>query len=148
MDRYSEDVDIAIIYKEYQTENVIKTIIRNIQKEITTDLKEKEIQGITSKDSSFRRSVFEYIAIVKNNSKNKLLVEINSLANPFPFQAKIITSMVSEFLIHKKHEKFIDEYELHPFEMNVLSKEKNFNRKTGVADLIFIFGKFIGSNFR
>jgi predicted nucleotidyltransferase component of viral defense system len=38
IERFSEDVDIAIINDKGKTGNEIKTIIRNIEKEITPDL--------------------------------------------------------------------------------------------------------------
>ena len=56
-----------------------------IEKEITSDLNELQIDGVTSKGSRFRKSVFEYVTTEKGNASNKLIVEINSFANPFPF---------------------------------------------------------------
>lgn len=83
IDRFSEDVDIAIIYENLDTGNQLKKIIRTIEKEITTDLKEIEIDGLTSKGSRFRKSIFEYPSSNKNASNNKLIIEINSFANPY-----------------------------------------------------------------
>jgi len=60
IERFSEDVDIAIINDKDKTGNEIKTIIRTIEKEITPDLKEVQLFGVTSKGSRFRKSVFEY----------------------------------------------------------------------------------------
>jgi predicted nucleotidyltransferase component of viral defense system len=60
IERFSEDVDIAIINSDGKSGNEIKTIIRTIEKEITLDLSELKIEGITSKGSKFRKSVFEY----------------------------------------------------------------------------------------
>lgn len=57
IDRFSEDIDIAIINDSNKTPNEVKTIIRNIEKAITTDLSELNIEGITSKGSKFRKSV-------------------------------------------------------------------------------------------
>lgn len=84
IDRFSEDVDIAIINDKGKTGNEIKTIIRTIEKEITPDLKELQMDGLTSKGSRFRKSVFKYLTIEKGNANNKLIVEVNSFANPFP----------------------------------------------------------------
>jgi len=60
IERFSEDVDIAIINDKDKTGNEIKTIIRTIEKEITPDLTEVQLLGVTSKGSRFRKSVFEY----------------------------------------------------------------------------------------
>lgn len=139
IERFSEDVDIAIINNRGMTGNVIKTIIRNIEKEITTDLTEVQIDGVTSKGSRFRKSVYEYVPIDKNNPSNKLTVEINSFANPFPFSQLSIKSMVFDFLTQTRNTKFIDQFSLHPFEINVLSKEQTLLEKL-VSLIRFSFG--------
>lgn len=140
IERFSEDVDIAIINDKGKTGNEIKTIIRTIEKEITTDLKELQMDGVTSKGSRFRKSVFEYVTIEKGNANNKLIVEINSFANPFPFQKLSIQSMVFDFLIQTNNEKYIEQYNLQPFEVNVLSKEQTLLEKM-VSLIRFSFNK-------
>jgi len=129
IDRFSEDVDIAIINDKEKTGNEIKTIIRAIEKEITTDLSEQRMDGITSKGSRFRKSVFEYVTTQKANANNKLIVEINSFSNPFPYKRLTIQSLVFDFLIQNKFEKSIEQYYLQSFEINVLSKEQTLLEK-------------------
>jgi len=129
IERFSEDVDIAIINDKDKTGNEIKTIIRTIEKEITSDLTELQMEGVTSKGSRFRKSVFEYITTEKGNANNKLIVEINSFANPFPFQKLTIQSMVFDFLMKIGNEKYIEQYNLQSFEVNVLSKEQTLMEK-------------------
>ena len=130
IERFSEDVDIAIINDKGKTGNEIKTIIRTIEKEITSDLTEVQMDGVTSKGSRFRKSVFEYVTTDKSNKNNKLIVEINSFANPFPFQRLTIKSFVFDFLLQTGNEKYIEQYDLQPFEVNVLSKEQTLLEKT------------------
>lgn len=129
IERFSEDVDIAIINDKGKTGNEIKTTIRTIEKEITPDLKELQIEGVTSKGSRFRKSVFEYATTEKGNANNKLIVEINSFANPFPFKKLAIQSMVFDFLMQTGNEKYIEKYNLQPFGVNVLSKEQTLLEK-------------------
>jgi predicted nucleotidyltransferase component of viral defense system len=129
IERFSEDVDIAIINDKAKTGNEIKTIIRTIEKEITLDLKELKMDGITSKGSRFRKSVFEYITTENNNTNNKLIVEVNSFANPFPYQRLRIQSMLFDFLLQTNNEKYIEQYDLQSFEVNVLSKEQTLLEK-------------------
>ena len=69
INRFSEDVDIAIIKTEDKSGNEIKNIIRSVEKEITSELKEVNLEGITSKGSRFRKSVFEYSSIRSKNTK-------------------------------------------------------------------------------
>jgi predicted nucleotidyltransferase component of viral defense system len=80
INRFSEDVDIAIIDGFNKSGNEVKTIIRTVEKEITAGLKEKQVEGVSSKGSRFRKSVFEYASIDPKNASNTLIVEINSFA--------------------------------------------------------------------
>jgi predicted nucleotidyltransferase component of viral defense system len=142
IERFSEDVDIAIINNHNKTGNEVKTIIRAIGKEITSDLKELQIDGVTSKGSRFRKSVFEYVTTEKGNLNNKLIVEINSFANPFPFKQLNIQSMISDFFMQTGNEKYIEQYHLHSFRVNVLSKEQTLLEKM-VALIRFSFEKSV-----
>lgn len=134
IERFSEDVDIAIIGDTSKTGNEIKTLLRNIEKEITNDLYEMQLEDVTSKGSRFRKSVFEYLSTDTQNKNNKLILEVNSFANPFPFTSIEIKSFVFDFLIQTKNEKYIEQYNLEPFEVNVLNKEQTLLEK--MASLI------------
>lgn len=129
IERFSEDVDIAIINDKFKTGSEIKTIIRTIEKEITSDLKELQVDGVTSKGSRFRKSVFGYESAEKGNNNNKLIVEINSFANPFPNERLTIHSMIFDFLMQTKNENYIEQYNLQSFEVNVLSKNQTLIEK-------------------
>jgi len=129
IERFSEDVNLAIVNNGGKSGNEIKTIIRNVEKEITEELTEVPTEGITSKGSRFRKSVFEYTSTEKGNANNKLIVEINSFANPFPFQKLTIKSMVYDFLTQTDNDKYISQHNLQPFEVNVLSKEQTLLEK-------------------
>lgn len=126
INRFSEDVDIAIIHDNNKSGNEIKTIIRTVEKEMTQQLKELQVEGITSKGSRFRKSVFEYKS---KNKNNKLIVEVNSFTNPFPFHKMVIKSFVFDFFAASGNEKFIEQFNLQPFEINVLNKEQTLMEK-------------------
>jgi predicted nucleotidyltransferase component of viral defense system len=140
IERFSEDLDIAIINETGKTGSEIKTIIRKIEKEITCELTELQIAGVTSKGSRFRKSVFEYVSTDKSNQNNKLILEVNSFANPFPFQRLSIQSFVFDFLMDTGNEKYIEQYNLQSFELNVLSKEQTLIEKM-VSLIRFSFEK-------
>jgi predicted nucleotidyltransferase component of viral defense system len=134
IERFSEDVDLAIIDDGSSSGNQVRTIIRTLEKEITNGLNEVSATGITSKGSRFRKSVFEYPSINKINLGNNLIVEINSFANPFPYKRLTIKSMVYDFLIQTGYETYINQFDLNPFEVNVLSEEQTLLEK--LASLI------------
>lgn len=129
INRFSEDVDIAIIDGQNKSGNEVKTIIRTVEKEMTAGLKEKQVEGVSSKGSRFRKSIFEYASIDPRNTSNTLIVEINSFANPFPFQRLTIKSFIYDFLMQTENGKIVAQYNLHPFEINVLNKEQTLMEK-------------------
>ena len=129
INRFSEDVDIAIIDENNKSGNQIKTIIRTVEKEMTKELKELQVPEVTSKGSRFRKSVFEYESIDAKNNGNQLIVEVNSFANPFPYQALTIKSLVFDFLMQTENENIIEQNDLQPFKLNVLSKEQTLMEK-------------------
>ena len=129
INRFSEDIDIAIINNNSKTGNEIKSMIRTVEKDMTIGLNEIQIKGVTSKGSRFRKSIFEYDSIDAKNTNNRLIVEINSFANPFPYQILVIKSFVHDFLMQTAHEKYIEQYDLQGFEINVLNKEQTLLEK-------------------
>ena len=78
INRFSEDIDLAIIEDKEMSGSAVKNLIINIEKEITKDLNEVELPGITSKGSKFRKTVFEYPKAIEGGdfgqAKDKLLV--------------------------------------------------------------------------
>ncbi|MBK9247121.1 MAG: nucleotidyl transferase AbiEii/AbiGii toxin family protein [Ignavibacteria bacterium] len=129
INRFSEDVDIAIIDERSKSGNEVKAIIRAVEKEMTSGLLEKNVDGVSSKGSRFRKSVFEYSSIDKRNAANKLIVEVNSFANPYPFQKILIHSFVHDFLMQSGNETYSEKYNLQPFVVNILNKEQTLLEK-------------------
>lgn len=127
--RFSEDVDIAIIDSSIKSGNKIKTIIRAVEKEMTKGLTEKQLAGVSSKGSRFRKSVFEYASIDSKNNSNKLIVEVNSFANPYPFQKLSIESFITNFLSKTSNTEYIQQYNLQSFQINVLDKRQTLLEK-------------------
>lgn len=130
--RFSEDIDIATI-NENLSGNALKTKIRSIEKMITSDFTEIVEPGITSKGSMFRKSVFEYKSIItgklNGNIPKRIIVEINSFANPYPFVEQEIYSFITGFLMESNQQTAIEQYGLQPFLLNVLDKRRTMIEK-------------------
>ena len=131
--RFSEDVDVAIIIAPGTSGNQIKTFIRSVEKEIAVDLKEIELDGVTSKGSRFRKAVYELPALLKQKQKSaipeSIIVEVNSFANPFPYHKVSIQSMIGEFLQNQNQVEFVKKFNLTAFDVNVLDKEQTLIEK-------------------
>lgn len=125
IDRFSEDVDLAIIQEEGQSNNKIGKLIKSIQKELTAGFREIVTEN-TSQKKNFRRNEYAYDRILDAVSEGSaginrnLVLEINSLANPVPNERLPVNSLVGRFLSETGQTELIKKYDLDPFELNVL----------------------------
>lgn len=134
VDRFSEDIDIAVIDANSFNGNQLKTLIKKVAKEMTPDLEEIQVEGVTSKGSRFYKAVYAYPDMLKQKTKTaissgNLLVEVTSFANPYPYEAKTITSFIEIFLNKTGNHDLITEHYLQPFEVNVLDKRRTMIEK-------------------
>lgn len=133
INRFSEDIDLAIIQAKGASGNAVKNLIKDVEAEITKGLNEIEIPGITSKSSKFRKTVFEYPRVVDGSdfgqASDKLLIEINSFANPHPHSEMPVQSMIADFLLQAGRKDAIESNHLKAFTINVLGLERTLTEK-------------------
>ncbi|GAA4443439.1 nucleotidyl transferase AbiEii/AbiGii toxin family protein [Pontibacter saemangeumensis] len=132
IERFSEDIDLAINTPEGMTNNQVMQLIRKISKEITRDMVEVKDPYRTSKGSRFRKTLHDYGASVQGDygqATDKILVEINSFASPNPHQLMPIKTYISQFMAQRNLLDLIRQYDLAPFEVNVVSLERTFTEK-------------------
>lgn len=130
--RFSEDLDLAIIKKKGMKDSQLKTIIRSTEKVMARELTEIK-HPLSSKGSRYRKSFYTYPQTILDSNitliPGQLLFEINSFANPYPFQLKEIRSFVYDYLKQRGREDLIREFNLNPFEINVLDKRTTMTEK-------------------
>ncbi|GHA81346.1 nucleotidyl transferase AbiEii/AbiGii toxin family protein [Pontibacter akesuensis] len=132
VERFSEDIDLAINAPESMSNNQVMQLIRKISKEITRDMAEVEDPHRTSKGSRFRKTLHDYRATVQGDygqATDKILVEINSFASPNPHQLMPITTYISQFMAQRSLLDLIRQYGLEPFVVNVVRLERTFTEK-------------------
>ncbi|QCR25249.1 nucleotidyl transferase AbiEii/AbiGii toxin family protein [Pontibacter sp. SGAir0037] len=132
IERFSEDIDLAINAPEGMTNNQVMQLIRKISKEITKDMVEVDDPHRTSKGSRFRKTLHDYGASVQGDygqATDRILVEINSFASPNPHQLMPIKTYISQFMAQRGLLDMIRQYGLEPFEVNVVSLERTFTEK-------------------
>ena len=137
--RFSEDIDIAVIEADSFSGNQLKMLIKRLAKDMATDLDEKVIEGITSKGSRFYKAIYLYPNLMGQKTKTavksgQLLIEINSFANPYPYQKQQITPLISDYLLTLARQDLLEKYNLMPFSVNVLDK-----RRTMLEKLVSLF---------
>lgn len=145
--RFSEDVDIAVVRNESMTDARMKTVIRSTEKAMSQGLTPIDRPGLTSKGSRYRKSYFIYpqvdgISPVGSMIPGQLLIEINSFANPYPFEQHIIGSFILDYLRQNNYHDIISEFDMGEFSINVLDK-----RTTMTEKLVSLIRFSLGTNY-
>jgi hypothetical protein len=143
--RFSEDIDIAVIEADSFSGNQLKMLIKRLAKDMATDLEERVVEGVTSKGSRFYKAIYLYPNILGGKIKTavksgQLLIEINTFANPYPYQKQQIISFISDYLATLNRTDLIEKYNLLPFPVNVLDKSRTMLEKV-VSLLRFSFAE-------
>lgn len=132
--RFSEDIDIAIAEAWTLSGNQLKNLIRRTSKSMTEGLDELVIPGMTSKGSHYHKAYYTYpraIDVIQSGAikAGQLLVEINSFANPYPFEKRTLSCFLTDFLQMSGNGNLIVEYGLQPFSVNVLDRRRTLTEK-------------------
>lgn len=131
--RFSEDIDVAVVDADSFTGNQLKMLIKRLAKDMAEGLEEVPLLGITSKGSRFYKAVYSYpnqTGLTPSAVKaGQLLIEINTYANPYPYVGQEITSFISDYLATIDRHDMIAEYRLSPFVINVLDKRQTIVEK-------------------
>ncbi len=131
INRFSEDIDLAMLDAVEQSGNNVKATMRSIEKLITIGLEERTIDGLTSKGSRFRKSVYAYNSVIKNEPQHEgsLIVELNSFMNPYPYEIIEMESFITQYLKENNLDEYIQMYHLETFKINVLDARQTLVEK-------------------
>jgi hypothetical protein len=131
--RFSEDIDIAVIAADSFSGNQLKMLIKRLAKDMANELEEKVVAGETSKGSRFYKAIYLYPNLVGLTSPTvkagQLLIEINTYGNPYPYIKQKVTSFIADYLTAINRQDLIEEYGLKPFSINVLDKRRTIAEK-------------------
>lgn len=135
--RFSEDIDIAIIDAAMLNGNQRKTLIKRIAKSMTAGLDEIPTAGVTSKGSCYYKAIYGYKRLPELDFQGagrsiklgQIMIEINSFANPYPYDDRVIDNFIRTFLHSTGNESLISTYGLDTFRLKVLDKKRTATEK-------------------
>ena len=132
--RFSEDIDIAITDAGRLSDSQKKKMITRIVHGMSDGLEEIHIYGQTRKSSKYRKEFFHYPRVIRSYGiepvkPGQILIEVNTFANPYPFEIKSVSNFIYDFLLRQGAEDIIEEYELRPFLLPVLDKRRTLTEK-------------------
>ncbi len=140
IERFSEDIDLQLLNFE-GGDSKKKNLIKKIETEISKGLKLLEGHPRESKSGNIRKTIYSYERLIEENDffqgSQELVLEINAMSTPEPYEKREIKTYISEFL-EKTNKEYINEYELESFTVNVLDKKRTFVEKIfAVMDFSF-----------
>lgn len=132
IDRFSEDIDVVVKWREGETDNQLKNKIRQVSKIVESIIPEINITGLTNKKGNIRKTAHKYDKIFKGKYgqvREHVILEATWLGNFEPFTTESISCFVAEMMLNKRQHDLIKEYNLQPFKVQVLSTRRTLCEK-------------------
>jgi len=132
IERFSEDIDMVILRNEAETGNQLKTKIKKISNVVAEILPEIEVEGITNKMGMIRKTAHSYTKTFEGQFgqvRDIIIVESTWLGSFEPYTSATVSSFVAEMMKENNQEELINQYNLNPFEVLVLSLERTLCEK-------------------
>jgi Uncharacterized conserved protein len=132
IERFSEDIDIVVLRNEGETDNQLKRKIRNLTRIVDSVIPEIEIEGITHKKGNFRKTAHQYSKFYSGEFgqvKEYIILDTTWLGNYEPFTREEISCFITQMMQNKGQVDFIEQYNIQPFPVQVLCKERTFYEK-------------------
>ena len=132
IERFSEDIDMVVLRNEGENDNQLKKKIRAISKMVEKEISEIEVEGLTNKRGNIRKTVHRYDKIFEGDfgqAREHVVVEATWLGNFEPFSKMPVSSYIYEMMKAKGQEELIEQYNMAPFTIQVLSKLRTFCEK-------------------
>ena len=131
--RFSEDVDLAVIHREQDTNSSLKAKIKTITRVVDQLMPEIEVDGVTRKRGMNRKTVHDYpkqgFQGVYGQVKSFIILEATWLGSSEPNTIGEVSSFITNMMQASGQEQLIDQYDMAPFTVKVLSKERTLCEK-------------------
>lgn len=143
IERFSEDIDLVVLQKKDETGGRLTKKIKTIGNVVSKVLPEIQVEGLTRKRGMNRKTAHEYQKVFKGSFgqvRDFIVVEASWLGSHEPYAQTEVKSFVCEMLENSGQQDTIKKYDLEPFLIKVLAKERTICEK--IMSLIrFSYGK-------
>ncbi len=133
IERFSEDVDIVVLSSPGESGNQLKNKLKAVTEAVSSVIPEIDVDGITNKMGQIRKTAHKYN---RENFKGAfgqvreyIIIEASWLGSYEPFIEAPVSSYISEMMNATGTNDLISKYQLQPFTVKVLSKERTLCEK-------------------
>jgi hypothetical protein len=130
--RFSEDIDLVVLRHEGESGNQLKNKLKKITELVGESLTEKEEKGITNKRGMIRKVAYEYPKLFEGNFgqvREVIVIEASWLGRHEPYNTQQVSSYIYEMMVKTGQEQIATEYNLLPFDVNVLHVNRTICEK-------------------
>jgi len=132
IDRFSEDIDIVLLKDGAESGNQLKTRLKRICETVAAILPEIDLPGITNKFGMIRKTAHSYQHNFEGQFgqvRDIIILEATWLGSFEPYTTAIVDSFVAEMMNATGQSTLINEFNLQPFQVNTLTKERTLCEK-------------------
>jgi len=132
IDRFSEDIDIVLLKEGSESGNLLKNRLKKISETVAAILPEIEAPGITNKFGMIRKTAHTYQHHFDGKFgqvRDIIILETTWLGSFEPYTTANVNSFVAEMMEATGQSALVEEYNLQPFQVNILSKERTLCEK-------------------
>ncbi|QTE36379.2 nucleotidyl transferase AbiEii/AbiGii toxin family protein [Mucilaginibacter gossypii] len=133
IERFSEDIDIVVLRHDAEADNQLKSKITKISKLVSEIIPETDLPGVTNKKGQIRKTVHYYNRGEFNGLfgqvREYLALEVTWFGNFEPFVISEVECYLAQMMKRTGQEGLVEQYELQPFQVQVLTKERTLCEK-------------------
>ena len=132
IDRFSEDIDLAILSPGSYTGNQLKNLLKEVTTTIAEGLSIVDGHPAEKKSGRMRALVCSYEKQIDGDFgviKDYVLIEINCFTDPVPYKELPVNSYIAQFFLATGNDAVITNHHLEPVTVNVLTLERTFFEK-------------------
>lgn len=144
IDRFSEDIDLVVKHTKTETDNQLKKKIKNVGLAVSSVMPELIVEGLTRKLGMNRKTVHSYPKLFDGSFghvRDVIVVEATWFGHYEPFISHPLSSYICEMMVARNQQQMLDDFDLHPFDVNVLLPARTFCEK--IMSLVrFSYGNY------
>jgi hypothetical protein len=132
IERFSEDIDLVVLRREGETDNKLKSKLKEVSSVLEAVLPEITIEGITHKMGMNRKTAHSYNKEFKSDYgqvRDVIILESTWLGYYEPYTTKSIISFVGQMMLDTNQSAIANENRLLPFDLLALEPTRTICEK-------------------
>lgn len=132
IERFSEDIDLVVLRREGETDNKLKSKLKEVSSVLEAVLPEVTIEGIPHKMGMNRKTAHSYNKEFKSDYgqvRDVIILESTWLGYYEPYTTKSIVSFVGQMMLDSNQSTIANEYGLLPFDLMALEPTRTICEK-------------------